>query len=82
MIAVQIMNEDDSKNFAETGDSFFSFSYFLRAMASRRRENDIIPVKKCDIKETKENKIVKNRFLGSLEEIYFIMKSNEKRKKM
>jgi len=46
-------------------------------MANRRREKDIIPVKKCDKKEIRENVTIKKVVLGSLEERYFKKKNNE-----
>jgi len=71
------MNETSNENLAVIGDVSFSFSFVLRTMASRRRERDMIPVKKWDKKEIREKVTIKKVVLDPLEERYFKKKSSE-----
>lgn len=76
------MNDISSEILAVIGDVFFSFSYVLRIIASRRSEKDTIPVKKCVRKEIREKATIKKVAFDLLEEMYFKKKSSEKKKNM
>ena len=71
------MNETSNEILGVIGDVSFSFLYVLRPMTNRRREKEMIPVKKCDKKEIRENANIKKIVLDSLEERYFKKKSSE-----
>ena len=51
-------------------------------MASKRREKDTIPAKKCDNNVMRQNVTIKKVALDSLEERYFKRKNNEQKKNM
>jgi len=54
----------------------------LKAIAKKKREKAIMPVKKCDRKETRKNIAIRKELLTPVELRYLSMKKREKKKNM
>ena len=79
---VDKMKDEKRRSFAEDGEPAFSISYFLREKASRRKESEMNPVRKCDRKEAKVNISIRRAYLDSEEVRYFRKKYRDSRKNM